>query len=974
VLQEICKKKKNNEKKDSHQYTVLETTELGFTLQWNMMNMKSSIVRGMPYATMEYEDRKQELSNGRVILPTIASSIPLGKTPVVDGKNKLICSAKHPKKTLVQKEIQLYFLESDYSWFVFFSEPVWIECTSHKETGQTYLQVVQYEHETSSDMPFVIRTALLDSCRYGKNQQNCKKDAIGNILMSNSQREDYSEVLRKYVNYYPGRYTSVQHEIGNNEAKMVFNWDVQSMQQGDTKASLRKSESEKISPDSNSLIMFALPHHLDKIDSAMLTENKLYCKSSMPGPACLVTGSSWSITESLPSIALRAPRPPKPQFIPQLAEFLIDDLDYDIPDFFRRGAGDTYFSGKMLAKLGRILVVADEINEICHDNSQSAEYADYCQNSTLPSTDQMTSAIDRLRSRVEVWINGKAESPFVYDAKWGGLVNCGCNFNGDGCDNQIPDCPAFSDQGLNFGNGFYNDQHFHYGYHIYAASVVAYFDPGWGRDFFEQVLLYIRSIANPSKHDTAFPLFRHKDWYQGSSWASGVPRPPYLNGKNQESTSEAIAGYEAVALYGKVMTTNWKLVGDSVKADISNEVRKVGQLMTATEIRSTQRYWHVLQNDESKRVYPKAYGGNVVGILWSTMAQFGTWFGASPYLPFGIQLLPLTAISEERDDLKWVNEMYYPFSEGCSQSSECIKGGWSILQLAILATVGYPEEAAKGIVTLPDDSFTNSGGNGHSRSNTLWYVATRPDVTNPVPKARQKKKEQGSTGCSPCSLEECDSDINQCPDKAFVCMEGASIGGCSGKPWLIDGVQCNACCETSSCHKIVSGDSQKVSNDANVVEESSNDAPLFVLKNCDTPETCTEDILDRKAGQYTCRERISWLINTMKKSQQEACSTVSKREYPSICGPCNPANQIDEPTEKKSIGDGKKKDGDRVDSSAQCSPCTPKECKSDLNRCPIYDRTFVCTRGESIGGCSENPWLIDEAQCNACCEMTSCQK
>jgi endo-1,3(4)-beta-glucanase len=101
--------------------------------------------------------------------------------------------------------------------------------------------------------------------------------------------------------------------------------------------------------------------------------------------------------------------------------------------------------------------------------------------------------------------------------------------------------------------GFYNDHHFHYGYHIYAAAVVAHFDADWGRKFFEQVVMLVRDIANPSVQDSAFPLFRHKDWYQGNSWASGVPLPPYLNGKNQESSSEAIAAYEAVALYGRIM-------------------------------------------------------------------------------------------------------------------------------------------------------------------------------------------------------------------------------------------------------------------------------------------------------------------------------------------------------------------------------------------------------------------------------------
>lgn len=98
--------------------------------------------------------------------------------------------------------------------------------------------------------------------------------------------------------------------------------------------------------------------------------------------------------------------------------------------------------------------------------------------------------------------------------------------------------------------------HFHYGYHIYGAAAVAHFDPAWGREFFEQVLLLIRNIANPSKEDKFFTQWRHKDWYQGHSWASGIATAPH-NGRNQESSSEAIMAYEAVALYGMVMVRSF---------------------------------------------------------------------------------------------------------------------------------------------------------------------------------------------------------------------------------------------------------------------------------------------------------------------------------------------------------------------------------------------------------------------------------
>jgi endo-1,3(4)-beta-glucanase len=62
--------------------------------------------------------------------------------------------------------------------------------------------------------------------------------------------------------------------------------------------------------------------------------------------------------------------------------------------------------------------------------------------------------------------------------------------------------------------GFYNDHHFHYGYHIYAAAAVAHFDYAWGRQHFDQVLLLIRDIANPSDDDIYFPKCRQKVRYE----------------------------------------------------------------------------------------------------------------------------------------------------------------------------------------------------------------------------------------------------------------------------------------------------------------------------------------------------------------------------------------------------------------------------------------------------------------------------
>ena len=71
-------------------------------------------------------------------------------------------------------------------------------------------------------------------------------------------------------------------------------------------------------------------------------------------------------------------------------------------------------------------------------------------------------------------------------------------------------------------------------------TVAAKFDTLWGKQFYEHVMLLVRDIANPSPYDPFFPTFRHKDWFLGFSWASGVVTiegKPYPNGRNEESSS-----------------------------------------------------------------------------------------------------------------------------------------------------------------------------------------------------------------------------------------------------------------------------------------------------------------------------------------------------------------------------------------------------------------------------------------------------
>lgn len=202
------------------------------------------------------------------------------------------------------------------------------------------------------------------------------------------------------------------------------------------------------------------------------------------------------MVEHLHRTSFSAPRPPRSEMVASIRQALQHDIRYSPPQNYMDGAGDTYFSGKMLAKLARILLVAHEVGGV--DKKDFAH------------------ALATLREGVEVWYRSSAGSPFLYDRAWGGIVMCGCDYKWENnvgfCANSYPNCPALSDFGQNFGAGYYNDHHYHYGYHIYAAAVVAKFDQKWGRKFHQHVLLLVRDIVNPSDDDKFFPTWRHKDW------------------------------------------------------------------------------------------------------------------------------------------------------------------------------------------------------------------------------------------------------------------------------------------------------------------------------------------------------------------------------------------------------------------------------------------------------------------------------
>eukprot|EP00587_Corethron_hystrix_P001636 CAMPEP_0113312364 /NCGR_PEP_ID=MMETSP0010_2-20120614/9229_1 /TAXON_ID=216773 ORGANISM="Corethron hystrix, Strain 308" /NCGR_SAMPLE_ID=MMETSP0010_2 /ASSEMBLY_ACC=CAM_ASM_000155 /LENGTH=1212 /DNA_ID=CAMNT_0000168185 /DNA_START=643 /DNA_END=4278 /DNA_ORIENTATION=- /assembly_acc=CAM_ASM_000155 len=973
----------------------------GVTLRWGEEMepsggyMMSPITRGMPFGTMKYYGG---------IRPSVASAIVPSSNPILDGSQSLKCGSMHAnndtstnylgaQKKIAKKFVSLHFGKSDFSWIVTFSRPVLLECYFNEDnigkqpqpppppgviiSGVSNVFQLRVVNETVAEN-LVVRVALVNDC-------TSHKSATRHCQAEHSFGDDYSSLLIDHADLYaecPDVYYSFPSSHNNSDiSEMHFDWDVHSTTASDT---LSHSTGESSDLDANvldlppsgrrnldlsspssgtqskQLLVYALSNHITNMVSP--TKKTRHCVKTLRGKMCLVVGNRWTISEDLGDpITFNGKIPPRHWAIPALSHSLSRDITFKLPENYMKGAGDTYFSGKMLAKQARILLVADELRSYARttpesetENDDIRQTIEACQNASLPTDNEFEAAIERLKEGVEIWLNGTAQAIFTYDEKWGGVVSCGCKFHVEttSCYNSFPNCPTFSDPGMDFGHGFYNDHHFHHGYHVYAAAVVSKYDEEWGRKYFENVLLLIRDFANPSPHDPFFPRFRMKDMFLGLSFASGIATlggQPYFNGRNQESSSEAIAAYEAMALYGNVMMECWKQTDNYQK---SQAVSQLGRLLTVMEVKAADRYYHVKKNELGKNdnIYPSEYAKPVVGILWQQMVQFQTWFGNAPYLAIGIQLMPLTAISVRRDDPKWASSLYPTFQSSCENDSVCTSQGWSILLYAILATIGKPEDAMAQVLELPGSVFNTPGGNGHSLSNTLWYISTRPEyhfsaVVQPEQPNKTNKKD-GSEPNNLCSPSVCSESLQSCPikDAPYYCIDGQNMGGCSNKPW--NAVTCqNSCMLKIGCADV--------------------DVPDQIC----SPSTCNSyfDRCPIQDAPYLCFSGTNAGGCSVDPWSSDACENSCK-----LTAECLDVNPLDPETITNNTDDAdvlmsSSNQVENKDADEPSQICSSSICRKSLNSCPILDAPYVCYGGRNSGGCATEPWSA--ADCESSCKL-----
>jgi endo-1,3(4)-beta-glucanase len=427
---------------------------------------------------------------------------------------------------------------------------------------------------------------------------------------------------------------------------------------------------------SKTLLMYALPHHVESFDQqtkGALRDIRLV--TTTKGYAQAILANKMTMLENdLPDSIGFAPWAKNPSGgsggtenvnLGTEALALVNsvgqaELGQDFNQQTRLNS--MYYSGKGLAKFATVL---------------------YTMSNIAGNRELAASGLVKLKDAFNVFVNNTQPEPLVYDTVWKGVVSSATYTKGD--------------PGLDFGNTLYNDHHFHYGYFVYAAAVIGYLEPAWLDQGSNRawVNTLVRDYANPVT-DEFFPFQRAFDWFHGHSWAKGLFESG--DGKDQESTSEDTFATYALKMWGRVIR------------DPNMEAR--ANLQLAVQARSIRNYFLLTSDNQNQP--PQFLPNKVTGILFENKIDHTTYFGANTEFIQGIHMIPLNPSSAYTRPKQFVQEEWDTyFSNG---RVDQVQGGWKAILYANYALIN-PQRAYE---FFADPNFSTQLDGGASRT---WYLA-----------------------------------------------------------------------------------------------------------------------------------------------------------------------------------------------------------------------------------------------------------
>ncbi|KAH7240148.1 glycosyl hydrolase family 81-domain-containing protein [Fusarium redolens] len=250
------------------------------------------------------------------------------------------------------------------------------------------------------------------------------------------------------------------------------------------------------------LLMLTWPHHREALQSPNSPQPTALSYLTLKGWIYPTLGNTWRLTYKLSAITWNAPR----DVDPSCKESVVNGLKYEVGQLDASKApapNDFYFWGGTLAAKSRLALIADHVR----------------------SKDLIDPVIKYLKASYDGWFSAASKTLPAYETTWGGVISK------EGATNSRVD----------FGNGYFNDHHFHYGCFLHIAAVIAKYDANWLNQHKGYVTLFAQDIINPSAEDLYFPITRCRDWFAGHSWASGIANG--VGSRDQESVGEAVNGY-----------------------------------------------------------------------------------------------------------------------------------------------------------------------------------------------------------------------------------------------------------------------------------------------------------------------------------------------------------------------------------------------------------------------------------------------
>jgi len=96
----------------------------------------------------------------------------------------------------------------------------------------------------------------------------------------------------------------------------------------------------------------------------------------------------------------------------------------------------------------------------------------------LGRDDLITPVIEYLEASFDYWFNSSASTLAAYETTWGGVV----------------DKAGATNVNIDFGNGYYNDHHFHYGYFLAVAATIAKYNGAWLNEYKDYINWFARYV------------------------------------------------------------------------------------------------------------------------------------------------------------------------------------------------------------------------------------------------------------------------------------------------------------------------------------------------------------------------------------------------------------------------------------------------------------------------------------------------